>query len=66
MVKNKSLEEGEYDGSSSRNKSVALEKQKTHYDMLDFQDVEEVSSVNNPSPMSMVEKLMIRPTLALI
>jgi hypothetical protein len=47
------------DGASS-------EKQTQNFDMLDHQDVEEVSSVNKPSSMSMVERLTIQPTLALI
>jgi hypothetical protein len=60
----KTLREGEdeavkQDGASS-------EKQKKNFDMLNCQDVEEVSSMNKPSSMSMVERLTIQPTLALI
>jgi hypothetical protein len=61
---NTALKEGEdkamkQDGASSK-------KQKQNFYMLIHQDVEEVSSMNKPSSTSVMERLTIQPTLALI
>jgi hypothetical protein len=56
MVTNKALREGGDDGVSSY-------KQTQYFDMLDHHDVK-VSLVNKPSSMSMVEMLIVKPTLA--
>jgi hypothetical protein len=63
VVKKKTLREVEdvvakQDGASSN-------KQTQNFDVLDHQDVE-VSSMNKPSSMSMVETLTVQPTLILI
>jgi hypothetical protein len=65
LEKKPSLGEGEDDGASSEKQSAFREKHTQNFDVLDHQEVE-VSSMNKPSSMSMVEKSIIQPTLTLI